>query len=42
MEWIRLYESNSSASKLCVYTISEILSYKENIKQLYVKSVFEI
>lgn len=30
MEWIRSYENNSSASKFCVYTISKILSYKEN------------
>lgn len=39
MEWVRLYENNSSGSKLCVY---EILSYKENIKQMYIKSVFGI
>lgn len=37
-----LYENNSSYSKLHAYTISKILSYKENMKLMYIKSVFEI
>lgn len=42
MEWVKLYESNSLANNLCVYTVSKILSYKENIKQMYIKPVFEM
>lgn len=37
-----LYENNSSYSKLCAYTISKILIHKENMKLMYIKSVFDI
>ena len=37
-----LYGDNSSHSKLCAYTISKILIYKENMKLMYIKPVFDI